>query len=260
MRPMKAVKIGISSCLLGENVRYDARNKYNSLIVETLGPYVQFMPVCPETGIGLGTPRPPLKLVEINGRVSAVGVDNPATDVTQDLADFGKTQATLLNTVCGYIFKSRSPSCGLTDTPITTDGEEIKGPGLYTRQIVKALPLLPVTDEASLRLEESASNFLERVFACRRWQLLMERPVSAASLRNFHRLHAPELNRRRAACLEELEELLFYMKDPLQEETILQYRKIFMTALEIPAAISSKAEQLFASHVRLVALLDNHAD
>ena len=100
------IKIAISSCLLGENVRHDGCNKYASHIVATLGQYVDFIPVCPETAIGLGVPRPALKLVSSNGHVSAVAADNPAIDFTQAIAGFGRTQATTLNPVCGYIFKN----------------------------------------------------------------------------------------------------------------------------------------------------------
>jgi len=132
------IKIGISSCLLGENVRYDGQHKYAGYIVEALGPYVEFLPVCPETAIGLGVPRPPLTA-------------------------FGIKQAAALNTISGYIFKSRSPSCGLTDTPISTNRKEFYGAGLYARQIIEAFPLLPVTDEVSLRHENHVDHFLQQV-------------------------------------------------------------------------------------------------
>ena len=159
------IKIGISSCLLGENVRYDGHNKYNRYIAEVLGQYVDFVPVCPETAIGLGIPRPPVRLLNRNGRICAVGVDNPDIDITEALTWFGKKQAAVLGTVAGYIFKSRSPSCGITDTPIITNGKEVYGAGLYAQQVIKAFPLLPVTDEVSLRHENHVDHFLERVLA-----------------------------------------------------------------------------------------------
>jgi len=157
------VKIGISSCLLGENVRYDGQHKYAGYIVEALGPYVEFLPVCPETAIGLGVPRPPLRLLNRNGRVYAAGIDDPDIDITDALTAFGIKQAAALNTISGYIFKSRSPSCGLTDTPISTNSKEVYGAGLYARQIIEAFPLLPVTDEVSLRHENHVDHFLQQV-------------------------------------------------------------------------------------------------
>jgi uncharacterized protein YbbK (DUF523 family) len=172
MLPSAPIKIGISSCLLGENVRYDGQHKYAGYIVEALGQYVDFLPVCPETAIGLGVPRPPVRLLNRNGHVYAVGVDDPDIDITNALTRFAKQQAAELGTVSGYIFKSRSPSCGITDTPIITNSKEVYGAGLYARQIIEAFPLLPVTDEVSLRHENHADHFLEQVLAYNRRQQL----------------------------------------------------------------------------------------
>ena len=260
MLPYAPIKIGVSSCLLGEDVRYDGRNKYDGYIVEAFGQYVEFMPVCPETGIGLGVPRPPLKLVVMNERVAAVGADNPAIDVSDAITDFGKIQARLLNTICGYIFKSRSPSCGLADTPITTNDEETRGPGLYTRQIIEAMPLLPVTDEISLKLDKHANNFLERVFAYNRWQQFLEWPLSDFRLRTFHTLHTSELERHGAGLAEELSDFLFSVKDPALEKTAPIYLERFMAALQVPAAREIQAEDLIETHTRLSTALANHTD
>ena len=253
------LKIGISSCLLGENVRYDGRNKYDRYIVETLGQYVEFLPVCPETAIGLGVPRPPVRLLYRNARISAVGVDNPDIDITEALTGFGKKQAAVLNTVCGYIFKSRSPSCGLTDTPISSGHRETSGAGLYTRQIIEAIPLLPITDEVSLKPLNSVNHFLERVFAFNRWQQLLERPLSAARLQMFHALHTPELERHNATLAEGLSGFLFSVEDPVSKGTAHAYLERFTTILQMPAAMDIQADELFERHSELSAALDNHA-
>jgi uncharacterized protein YbbK (DUF523 family) len=254
------IKIGISSCLLGENVRYDGRNKYAGYIVETLGQYVEFLPVCPETAIGLGVPRPPVRLLNRNARICAVGVENPDIDITEALTRFGKKQATALSTVCGYIFKSRSPSCGLTDTPISTGTRETSGAGLYTHQIIEAIPLLPVTDEAALKPENSGNHFLERVFAFNRWQQLLESPLSNARLQMFHALHTPELERHNATLAEGLSDFLFSAEDPVSSGTALAYLQGFMTTLQIPPTMDLQADGLFDRHSQLSAALGNHAD
>ncbi len=168
MNPRARIIIAISSCLLGENVRYDGHNKYDRHIAEVLGKYVDFIPVCPETAIGLGVPRPPVRLLNSNGRICAVGVDKPDIDITDALTRFGKKQATMLGTISGYIFKSRSPSCGITDTPILVNDKEVYGAGLYARQIIEAKPLLHLTDEVSLRNKNYMSHFLEQVRAYNR--------------------------------------------------------------------------------------------
>jgi uncharacterized protein YbbK (DUF523 family) len=253
------ISIGISSCLLGENVRYDGRNKYDRYIVEVLGQYAEFLPVCPETAIGLGVPRPPVRLLNRNGRICAVGVANPDIDITEALTGFGKEQAAVLNTVCGYIFKSRSPSCGLTDTPISTGKQETIGAGLYTRQIIGAIPLLPVTDEVSLKPGTSGNHFLERVFAFNRWQQLLERPLSATRLQMFHALHTPELERHDAPLAEGLSDFMFSVEDPMPKGTAQDYLERFMAILQMPAAMDMQAGDLFARHTRLSEALGNHA-
>ena len=260
MLPYAPITIGISSCLLGEDVRYDGHNKYDSYIVETLGQYVNFLPVCPETAIGMGVPRPPLGLLHMNGRIAAVGVDNPAINVTKDLTDFARKQAALLGTVSGYIFKNRSPSCGLVDTPVITKGEAVYGPGLYTRQIIKALPLLPVTDEASLKQDKPANNFLERVFAFERWQQLLGKPVSASRLRMFHTLHTEELKRHHADIDQQLADFLFSAEDPVLEETARIYLERFLAALKLPTIVKIEASELLERHRWLSTALNNHTD
>jgi uncharacterized protein YbbK (DUF523 family) len=254
------IKIGISSCLLGEDVRYDGQNKYDRYIVEALGQYVEFLPVCPETAIGLGVPRPPVRLLNRNGRISAIGVENPDIDISEALTRFGKKQAAVLKNICGYIFKSRSPSCGLTDTPISTGTRAASGAGLYTRQIIEALPPLPVTDEVSLKPGTSGNHFLERVFAFNRWQQLLERPLSVARLRTFHALHTPELERHDATLAEGLSDFLFSVEAPVSKGTARAYLERFMTTLQMPAAMDMQAGDLFERHTQLSAALDNHAD
>ena len=260
MLPHAPITIGISSCLLGEDVRYDGRNKYDSYIVETLGQYVNFLPVCPETAIGMGVPRPPLGLLNMDGRIAAVGVGNPAIDVTAALTDFADKQAALLGTVSGYIFKSRSPSCGLVDTPVITEGKAVYGPGLYTSQVIEALPLLPVTDEASLKQEKPANNFLERAFAFRRWQQLLRKPVSASRLRMFHSLHTEELKRRHADIDQQLADFLFSADDPALEATARNYLERFMAALKLPTIVEIQASELLERHRSLSTALANHTD
>lgn len=260
MLPYAPITIGISSCLLGEDVRYDGRNKYDSYIVETLGQYVDFLPVCPETAIGLGVPRPPLGLLRMNGRIAAVGVDNPAINVSKTLTDFARKQAALLGTVSGYIFKSRSPSCGLVDTPVITEGEAVYGPGLYTRQIIEALPLLPVTDEALLKQEKPANNFLEQAFAFERWQQLLGKPVSASRLHLFHTLHTEELTRHHTDIDQQLTDFLFSAEDPALEETARNYMERFMAALKLPSLVEMQASELLERHRWLSTALGNHTD
>ncbi len=260
MVPGAQIKIGISSCLLGENVRYDGHNKYDRYIVEVLGQYVDFVPVCPETGIGLGVPRPAVRLHGRKGRVYALGIDDPDIDITDALTGYGKKQADMLSAISGYIFKSRSPSCGITDTPISTPAGKTYGTGLYARQIIEAIPQLPVTDEVSLKHENHGDHFLEQALAFNRWQQFMNKPFSVARLGIFHSLHAPELERHHADLAKGLSEILLSLEDPVSKDTAQDYLERFMAVLQAPVITETHAEELFERHTQLSAALDHHAD
>jgi uncharacterized protein YbbK (DUF523 family) len=107
------IRLGISSCLLGQKVRFDGNHKHDSFLTGTLGQFFEWVPVCPEVAIGLGIPRPPIRLVGSPASPRAVGVKDASIDMTDKLAAYGKRQAHALGDLSGYIFKSKSPSCGM---------------------------------------------------------------------------------------------------------------------------------------------------
>jgi len=159
--------VAISSCLLGENVRYDGKHKQDPCIAQYITARVDWKPVCPEVGAGLGVPRPPVQLVGDKDRPRALGVENASLDVTDSLVDYARKMLPELQGVSGYIFKSRSPSCGLTDTPLfDADGHD-NGftSGIYARVITTALPDLPVIDEQQLLDAQSRDLFMQQVLA-----------------------------------------------------------------------------------------------
>jgi len=186
------IRIGISSCLLGQRVRYDSNHKHDSYITGTLGQYFEFVPVCPEVAIGLGVPRPPIQLAGDPGQPRARGVRDPAMDVTDALQDYGRRMAGELTDISGYIFKSRSPSCGMERVKVygpQGGGAAKQGVGLYAQQIMAARPLLPVEEEGRLGDPGLRDNFLERVFAYRRWQQQVRQGLCPAALVDFHTRH-----------------------------------------------------------------------
>lgn len=169
--PAATIRIGISSCLLGEAVRYDGGHKRDAAIIEILGRHFEFVPVCPEVGIGLGVPRAPIRLVGDPQAARAVGVDDPTLDVTDRLTAYGARMAHELDGISGYIFKSRSPSCGVADVEIHQPGlSRATGSGLYARAFMNRQPALPVAEESRLGDAAERENFIGRVLAYRRWQ------------------------------------------------------------------------------------------
>jgi len=166
--PETEIAIGVSSCLLGENVRYDGSNRLDNYITATLATEFKLISFCPEVAIGMGIPRPPIQLVSQQGSLHALGKDDMTIDVTDKLQQLGITFSEKNKNICGYIFKSRSPSCGLTDTAIQTEHGEEFGPGLFAASVRKQLPLLPVIDETRLALPEEQARFLDDVRALAR--------------------------------------------------------------------------------------------
>lgn len=170
--PMQRIRLGVSSCLLGNRVRYESSHKCDPLIVETLGELFDFVPICPEVAIGMGVPRPPIRLQGQPAQLRAVGVDDPELDVTIALRDYAKQIAPGLQNISGYIFKSRSPSCGIGDVQVYDNSGEPSalGVGIFAQALMSYWPLLPVTDECCLAQPEARADFVERVSSYRHWQ------------------------------------------------------------------------------------------
>lgn len=183
------VTVAISACLAGEKVRYDGADKCTPLY-PVLSAELNLIAVCPEQGAGLGVPRPPVQLIEYDGHIRAQGRENRALDVTAALHDFAEQSLPqLLNAhqLCGYLWKSRSPSCGFNSTPIfSSAGIEIdRGSGIQAAYFQRHLPYLSYCEETALSSENAALSFILR---CR---LVFDVLHAAdASLLELHRHYA----------------------------------------------------------------------
>lgn len=159
------ILLGISSCLLGQAVRYDGGHKRDTIILDTLGRHFAFLPICPEVAIGLGVPRQPIRLAAVGeGLPRAVSECDAQGDVTERLQAYAQETVGRLGGICGYIFKSKSPSCGMAQ--VAVQGGSVSS-GVYARVLMQALPQLPVEDEARLRDPLLRDDFIERVLAYR---------------------------------------------------------------------------------------------
>ena len=188
---MSKIKIGVSSCLLGEEVRYDGGHKRDIYITGTLSQYFDFQPICPEVAIGLGVPRPTIQLVDKGAGIRAVGVKDASLDVTDRLRTFGLEAIDSLQTVSGYILKKDSPSCGMERVCVYNSNEkpEKRGRGIFADTLINTLPNLPVEEEGRLMDPVLRENFLERVFIYYRWQQMIKNGITSKRVIEFHTQH-----------------------------------------------------------------------
>ncbi len=186
--PKRRIPVGISSCLLGQPVRYDGGHKRNSLLVDELGTYFEYLPFCPEMAIGLGTPRSPIHLTGLPSQpgavVKAVGIQFDRFDVTEKLIDYARSVVQTGPRISGYVFKADSPSCGMEGVTVYDEKGSPNGAssGIYARIVMRAWPSMPVEEESRLNDPAIRDRFVERVFAYNRWQSLggqesIEQPV-----------------------------------------------------------------------------------
>ena len=163
--------VGISACLLGDKVRYDGGDKLDPDIRDVLGKQVEFIGICPELESGMGVPREAMRLVNVDGNVRLM-TQQTAKDMTQQMQTWMQQNLAELSglPLCGYIFKARSPSCGLVSAPCNQqDGGEAKiVSGLFAKALTDRFPALPVADEEQLHNVQFRDNFMERVFSMHR--------------------------------------------------------------------------------------------
>lgn len=187
-------KVGISSCLLGNKVRFDGGHKNNRYLSNTLVNYFDFVTMCPEAGAGMGIPREPIRLVQYGEDVRAIGVKDQSQDYTKPLENFGVQSSHTLERLSGFILKKDSPSCGMQRVKIYNGhypdaSPQRVGEGLFARFLKQHYPHLPVEEEGRMCDPVLRENFIERVYIYRRWQELEEKGIKPVDLIRFHSDH-----------------------------------------------------------------------
>ncbi len=184
------IPVGISSCLLGEEVRFDGGHKNSPYINQTLGLYFMFTPFCPEVDIGLGIPREPIRLVVAEEQTRCVGTKTSELDVTERLIQSADSQQDWQGKIFGYILKKDSPSCGMERVKQYRNGSvERTGIGIYANKMMQNFPNLPVEEEGRLGDPVLRENFIQRVFIYHRWGQLVAAGLDWKSLTKFHAQH-----------------------------------------------------------------------
>ena len=184
------IPIGISACLLGEKVRFDGGHKHDASLTDTLGPYFDYVPVCPEVGCGFSVPRESMHLVGIPEQCRLIG-NKTGTDFTEQMQAFCDRIVEELKdkNLHGFIFKAKSPSSGLFRVKLyTPDGNPTDQytSGLFARAFTRAFPTLPCEEDGRLHDLDLRENFIERVFALKRFRDEVLAVPSVRSLQEFH--------------------------------------------------------------------------
>ncbi len=230
-------RLGISACLLGDEVRFDGGHKRDPFLTGILSPHVEWVRVCPEVEVGMGTPREPVRLVRSrDGRVRMLTV-NTGLDHTRNMTAWarGRLRELAAERLSGYVLKKNSPSCGMERVKIAgADGSaEPDGRGLFADALMKFFPNLPVEDEGRLSDPRLRENFIERVFAYQRLRRLFDGKWTRAALREFHQAQRLTLQSHSGVAYDALGRVI---ASPGGRPQVRQeYERGFMQALAVPS-------------------------
>ena len=260
------IRVGISSCLLGEKVRFDGGHKREPFLTDTLAAHVEWVPVCPEVEMGLGTPRETLRLIRLApGEPLRMVTTRSAIDHTDGMNNWARGRLEQLARdepdLCGYVLKKDSPSCGMLRVK-TYSGDampERNGVGLYASALLRRFPLLPVEEEGRLNDPRLRENFIERVYSYRRLKDLFVPGWSLGDLIKFHTAHKMALLAHSTTRYNEMGRLVARGKDLAASELRDAYEKSFMATLAILATTRRHTNVLTHMMGHLKKLLDADA-
>jgi uncharacterized protein YbgA (DUF1722 family)/uncharacterized protein YbbK (DUF523 family) len=205
------VRIGISACLLGQEVRYNGGHKRDSFLTDTFGQFVEWVSVCPEVEIGMGTPRPPIRLERAGENGVRLVMPSTGGDYTEAMRSYAERRVAELAALSldGYVLKKDSPSCGMERVKVYQGANATKdGRGMFADVLLARLPDLPVEEEGRLNDPLLRENFVTRVFVHHRWQEGERAGWTRAGLMRFHERHKFLLMARNQAGMRRLGRLL----------------------------------------------------
>jgi len=241
------IKLGISTCLLGENVRYDGGHKLDMYLRDILGQFVEWVPVCPEVECGLSTPREAMHLIGDPDSPRLITIKT-GIDYTEQMLNWARKRLKVLEKeeLCGFIFKTKSPSSGTRDIRIYNNKGMVvnKGVGLWAKTFIEYFPLLPVEDEGRLNDAGLRENFIERIFVVHRWLNFIKNNGSSKGLVNFHTDHKLLIMAHSHSNLRELGKLVSNPQKLDKNEIIKQYYILLMKTLLLKATVKKNVNVL----------------
>ncbi|MDY6836918.1 MAG: DUF523 and DUF1722 domain-containing protein [Thermodesulfobacteriota bacterium] len=241
------IKLGISTCLLGEQVRYDGGHKLDRFLTDTLGRFVEYFPVCPEVECGFGIPRESLRLVGDPAAPRLV-TSRSNEDHTERMLMWAHRRVGELESedLCGFIFKSNSPSSGMERVRVYNEkGMPVKkGVGIFARAFMEHFPLVPVEEEGRLHDPKLRENFIERIFVFRRWRELLGQPKARGRLVTFHTKHKLLILSHSPKHYQMMGRLVAWAKGTPLKEVYETYEGLLMEALRLKTTVKKNANVL----------------
>ncbi|GLS24914.1 YbgA family protein [Marinibactrum halimedae] len=248
------IPVGISACVLGQEVRYNGGHKRSRYCTDVLSDVFDYRPYCPEVAIGLGIPRPTIRLVGDPQRPRVVGSEDDSLDVTDKIYAYSEDTSKKLSDLCGYIFIKNSPSCGAFKVKVYNDDktsnsygypQQEPGTGVFAHHVMKNNPLLPVEEEGRLNDPPLRENFILRVFALYHWKHEVENQLSAKTLVDFHSRYKYTLMAQSQKAYRSLGQLVANHEKRPVEDVADDYIHQFMTAMQKPASRKNHCNTLY---------------
>lgn len=232
----RPIRIAVSACILGQEVRFDGGHKLNRFLKDTFGVYIEYVPLCPEVEIGLSIPRETLRLVEGEGQPRLVAPKS-GREYTRTMLDYARKKVAELDTLDlqGAIVQKGSPSCGMERVRIYSEkpgtAPRKQGRGLFTQVLMERFPFLPVEEDGRMNDPALRENFVERVFAYRRLRDLFQEKWKIGDLVRFHTREKLLLLSHGRPDYTHLGRLVASAKGRPRRELALEYEEVFMRSL-----------------------------
>ncbi len=242
------IRVGVSSCLLGNQVRYDGGHKHDRYITDTLGKYFDFIPVCPEVECGLPIPREAMRLLG-DPEAPRLVTSRSGIDLTGKMLSYCDSRVSELENsdLCAFIFKKDSPSSGLHKVKIYHESghSQKNGRGLFAAAFTDHFPLLPVEEEGRLNDPGLRENFIEKVFCYYRWKSFLQQKPDYKALINFHTTHKLQLMSHSPKHLSRMGKLVASGKDIPEETLLTEYQADLMEAMSLKATVKKNVNVLY---------------
>ena len=234
------IKLGISSCLMGEPVRWNGGHSRDRYLTDILGHYVAYVPVCPEVECGMGVPRETLRLVGNPDHPNLV-TSKTNVDHTHRMTEWARKRVKELEkeNLCGFVFKKNSPSSGLYKVPVKNfkGMPQKKGQGIFARIFTEHFPLVPVEEDGRLHDAKLRETFIEQIFALMRWRETSSKKKRLGSLIDFHTRHKLLIMSHSPTHLKMMGKLVAESKTLSAEDVFAQYEALLIAALRLKSTL-----------------------